>query len=87
MPGFENLKENQAASQTIFKEKIEAQKIESLASYKARIEALTQAKAKMLKRYNGEIKKYKALAKALEESMEKPSPQPKSEEKPKKTDT
>ena len=59
---------------TRFKDMIEADKKEALEKYAAKIDSLTKEKAKMLKDYNAEIKKYKAWLSALKKTSTKAKP-------------
>ena len=80
---LKKLKAMQDEFQTRFKERLEASKKEALERYSIKIESLTKAKEEMLKGYNDEIKKYKALVKELGGTVERAQPKAKSSKKPK----
>ena len=57
---------------TKYKDRLEADKKETLERYIAKVAALKKAKAKMLKEYNARIKKYQALVNELKADPPKP---------------
>lgn len=62
------LKTVQDKYKTHFKDRVEATRTDALKRYTDKVDSLTKAKAEILKEYNSEIRKYKALAKDLKET-------------------